>query len=138
VWRLETQLNSSQMNSTLKLLCTDHTEKQPLYCWEGVFTALLHNTRSYWSIACVFVAAEMCLPGRLGAMNGFRVSGPYTTARIMSPSTVTLCFTPYTFLLQFLGQRAKFTVRHEWAVGSFLFKGQNLMRIHFSTSLIPV
>jgi hypothetical protein len=34
---------------------------QPLYCWEGVFTASLHSTGSYSIVACVFVAAGMCL-----------------------------------------------------------------------------
>jgi hypothetical protein len=35
--------------------------KQPLYCWEGVFTEPLRSNRSY-SIVCVFVTAGMCLP----------------------------------------------------------------------------
>jgi hypothetical protein len=44
-------------------------ETQPLYCWEGVFTAPLHSNRSYSIVACVFIAEGMCLPGRCLAMN---------------------------------------------------------------------
>jgi hypothetical protein len=43
--------------------------KQPLYCWEGVLTAPLHSNGSNSIIACVFVAAGMCLPSRCLAMN---------------------------------------------------------------------
>jgi hypothetical protein len=42
---------------------------QPLYCWEGVFTAPLHRNWSYSIVACVFVAAGMCLPSCCLAMN---------------------------------------------------------------------
>jgi hypothetical protein len=50
---------------------------QPLYCWKGVFTAPLHNIGSYAIVACVFVAARMCLPCRCLAMNVYsdRYSG---------------------------------------------------------------
>jgi hypothetical protein len=33
-----------------------------------VFTALLHSNESYSIVACVFIAAEMCLPSRCLAM----------------------------------------------------------------------
>jgi hypothetical protein len=42
---------------------------QPSYCWEGAFTAPLHNNGSYSIVACVFVVAVMCLPSRCLAMN---------------------------------------------------------------------
>jgi hypothetical protein len=42
---------------------------QPVYCWEGVFTALLYNNGRYSIVACIFVAAGMCLSGRCLAMN---------------------------------------------------------------------
>jgi hypothetical protein len=42
---------------------------QPLYCWEGVFTAPLHKNGSYFIVACIFIAAGMCLPSRCLAMN---------------------------------------------------------------------
>jgi hypothetical protein len=44
-------------------------ETQPLYCWEGMFTAPLHSNGSYLIVACVFVAAGMCLPSRCLARN---------------------------------------------------------------------
>jgi hypothetical protein len=37
--------------------------------FEGAFTASLNSNRSYSIVACVFVAAEMCLPSRCVAMN---------------------------------------------------------------------
>jgi hypothetical protein len=42
---------------------------QPLYSWEGVFTAPLHSNGSYSVVACVFVASKMCLPSCWLAMN---------------------------------------------------------------------
>jgi hypothetical protein len=42
---------------------------QPLYCWEGVFTAPFHSNGSSSIITCVFVAAGMCLPSRCLARN---------------------------------------------------------------------
>jgi hypothetical protein len=42
---------------------------QSLYCWERVFTARLHRNGSYSIVACVFVAAGMCLRSRCLAMN---------------------------------------------------------------------
>jgi hypothetical protein len=55
---------------------------QPLYFLEDVFTAPFHSNGSYSIVACVFVAAGMCLPGHCLAMNiysdfdntGFRAS----------------------------------------------------------------
>jgi hypothetical protein len=37
---------------------------QPLYCWEGVFRASLPSNGSYSIVACVFVAAGICLSSR--------------------------------------------------------------------------
>jgi hypothetical protein len=42
---------------------------QPLYGWEGVFTAPLHSNESYSIVACIFVAVVMCLPSHCVAMN---------------------------------------------------------------------
>jgi hypothetical protein len=44
-------------------------ETQPLYCWESVITAPLHRNGSYYIVACVLVAAGMCLPSRCLVMN---------------------------------------------------------------------
>jgi hypothetical protein len=41
---------------------------QPLYCWEGVFTAPLYSKGSYSIVTCVFVGAGKCLPRRCLAM----------------------------------------------------------------------
>jgi hypothetical protein len=42
---------------------------QPLYCWEGVFTAPLHRNGSCSIVACVFVPTGMCISSRCLAMN---------------------------------------------------------------------
>jgi hypothetical protein len=48
---------------------TRTTQKtQPLYCWECMFTAPLSSNGSYSIVACVFVAAGMCLPSSCLAM----------------------------------------------------------------------
>jgi hypothetical protein len=80
-WRLETR-NSTLFNWTFLYNSFARTTQktQPLYFWEGVFTALLHKNGSYSIVACVFVAAGMCLPSRCLAMNvysdfTFRLSG---------------------------------------------------------------
>jgi hypothetical protein len=39
-----------------------------LYCCKGVFRASLHSDRSYPIVACLFVAAGMCLPSPCLAM----------------------------------------------------------------------
>jgi hypothetical protein len=43
--------------------------KQLLYCWEDVFTGLLHGNGSYSTVVCVFVAAGMRIPSRYPAIN---------------------------------------------------------------------
>jgi hypothetical protein len=42
---------------------------QPLCCWEGVFKAPLVSNGIYSIVACVIVAAGICLPSRCLAMN---------------------------------------------------------------------
>jgi hypothetical protein len=67
-WRLETRL--TLFNSTFlynHFARTMHIT-QPFYCWEGVFTAPLHSNGCS-IVACIFVAAEMCLPILCLAMN---------------------------------------------------------------------
>jgi hypothetical protein len=44
-------------------------ETQTLFCWEGVYTEPFHSNGSYSIVACVFVAAGMCLPSRCLAIN---------------------------------------------------------------------
>jgi hypothetical protein len=43
--------------------------KHKLYCWEVLFTTPLRNNGSYSIVACIFVAAGMCLLSRCLAMN---------------------------------------------------------------------
>jgi hypothetical protein len=43
--------------------------KQPLSYWKDVFTVPFHSNGSYSIVACVFVAARMCLPCRCLAIN---------------------------------------------------------------------
>jgi hypothetical protein len=68
-WRLETRL--TLLNWILLYNNFEGTtqKSQPLYYWEGVFTAPLHSNGSYSNVACVFVAAEICLPSRCPTMN---------------------------------------------------------------------
>jgi hypothetical protein len=42
---------------------------QPLYCWEGMFTAPLPSNESFSIVACVFVVEGMSLPIQCLAMN---------------------------------------------------------------------
>jgi hypothetical protein len=42
---------------------------QSLSFWEGGFTAPSHSNESYSIVACVFVAARMCLPSHCLTMN---------------------------------------------------------------------
>jgi hypothetical protein len=56
------------------------------YCWEGVFTAQLYSKGSYSIVACVFVAAEMCLPSSCLAMD---VSSDFTIPAFGRHVTVT-------------------------------------------------
>jgi hypothetical protein len=63
------KLDSARLNGFKKTLLYKYfartTQKtQPLYCWEGVFTALLHSDGCYLIVACVFVTMGMCLPNR--------------------------------------------------------------------------
>jgi hypothetical protein len=54
------------------------SKKKPHYCWEGVFTAPLHNDGSCSIVACIFVAEGMCLPSRClanGHLLWFHYSG---------------------------------------------------------------
>jgi hypothetical protein len=69
-WRLETQLSLLNWNHLYNHFASTTQKLQPLYCWEGVFTAPLHSNGSY-SIVCVrvIVVAGMCLPSRCLAMN---------------------------------------------------------------------
>jgi hypothetical protein len=62
--------NSSKLNCSLYLLCTNHTENS-LYYWEGVFTAPLHTNGSYSIVVCVLVAVGTCLPSCCLEMNVF-------------------------------------------------------------------
>jgi hypothetical protein len=64
--------NSTQFFSNklfFKITLHGPRRKQPIYIWEGVFTAPLHSNGSYWSAACVFVAAGICSPSRYLAMH---------------------------------------------------------------------
>jgi hypothetical protein len=46
------------------LTVTSNHTWHSLLCWEGLFTAPLTRNGSYPIVACVFVAAGMCLPTR--------------------------------------------------------------------------
>jgi hypothetical protein len=61
-WRLETE-------ATLLYNHFERTTQKTVYCWEGVFTEPLHSNGSYSIVACIFVAAGMCLPSRSLVMN---------------------------------------------------------------------
>jgi hypothetical protein len=59
------------------LSCTDRTETQTLYCFEGVFTAPLRSNGSYAIVDFVFVAVGMCLPSHclaMGVYSDFSIS----------------------------------------------------------------
>jgi hypothetical protein len=68
-WRLETRL--ILLNWTLLYSHFTRTKRktQPLYSWEGVFTAPLHINVSYSIVVFILVAAGMCLPSRCLTMN---------------------------------------------------------------------
>jgi hypothetical protein len=59
--RLFTSLNG--LNWTLPYNNFERTTQktQPLYYWEGVFTAPLHSNGSCSTVACIFVAPRICL-----------------------------------------------------------------------------
>jgi hypothetical protein len=61
--------SSSKLDLTEIFFITTLQGPQPLHCWEGVFTASLHSNGSYSIVACVFIAAGMCLPSRCLAVN---------------------------------------------------------------------
>jgi hypothetical protein len=63
------KLDSTQLNSSLWPLCTDHAENKASPFSEGVFTAPFHSNGSYSIVVCVFVAAGMCSPSRCLEMN---------------------------------------------------------------------
>jgi hypothetical protein len=52
-----------------KHLARTTQKTQPLCCWEGVFTAPLYSNESYSSVACVFIAAGVCLQSRCLTIN---------------------------------------------------------------------
>jgi hypothetical protein len=68
-WRLETHLTLLNWTLLHNNFARTTQETQPLYRWEGVFTASQHSNGSYSIVACVFVAAGMCLVSRCPAMN---------------------------------------------------------------------
>jgi hypothetical protein len=47
----------------------DHAENTASLLLGGVFTAPVHNNGSYLIVACVFIAAGMCLPSCCLAMD---------------------------------------------------------------------
>jgi hypothetical protein len=68
-WLLEALDDCQLRNSPNKHLSRTTRKIQRLYCLEGVFTAPLHSNGCYSIVACVYVAAVMCLPSRCLAMN---------------------------------------------------------------------
>jgi hypothetical protein len=74
-WRLETRLNSSQLNFFYNHFARIMQKTRLLYCWEGVFTAPFHSDGSYSIVVCVFVDAGMCLPSHCLPMD---VSSDFT------------------------------------------------------------
>jgi hypothetical protein len=68
-WRLETQPTPLNWTLLYNHFARTTQKTQPPYCWEGVITVQLHSNGSYSIVACVFVAAGMCLPSRCLAMN---------------------------------------------------------------------
>jgi hypothetical protein len=80
--------NSTRLFSTeIFFITTLHgpRRKQPLYCWEGVFTAPLHSNGSYSIVAYIFVAAGMCQPSHCLAMN---VYSDFTIPALMRHVTI--------------------------------------------------
>jgi hypothetical protein len=62
---------------------------QPLYCWEGMFGVPLHSNGSYSIVACIFVAAGMCLPSIYLTMDVSDFSIPALVRHV----TICFCFT---------------------------------------------
>jgi hypothetical protein len=68
-WRLETQPTLLNWTLLYNHFARTTQKTQRLYCWEGVFAVPLHSYGRYSVVACVFVAAGMCLPSRCLTMN---------------------------------------------------------------------
>jgi hypothetical protein len=68
-WHAETRLTLLSWTLLNNHFARTTQETQPLYCWEGVFTAPMHSNGSYSIVSCVFVAAVMCLMSCCLAMN---------------------------------------------------------------------
>jgi hypothetical protein len=69
VSKLDSSLNGLSWTLPYNYFARTTQKTQPLYCWEGMFTAPLHSNGSYSIVACVFFAPEMCLPSHCLAMN---------------------------------------------------------------------
>jgi hypothetical protein len=85
---------SSCMTSSSYSLRVDPTEstvsEQFLYCYRGVLTSPLHRSGSYPVVACVFVAAGMCLPS---SCLGMDLSSDFTIPAFGHHVTVFFCLT---------------------------------------------
>jgi hypothetical protein len=73
-WRFEHSTHFYTAAASFGTLLHNHfarsTQKtQHLYSWKGMLTAPLHSNGSYSIVACLFIAAGMCLPSRCLAMN---------------------------------------------------------------------
>jgi hypothetical protein len=69
VSKLDSSLNGLNWALPYNYFAQTTQKAQAFYCWEGVFTALLHSNGRNSIVACVFVAAGMCLPSRCLAVN---------------------------------------------------------------------
>jgi hypothetical protein len=100
VFMHRTQIQSTIFNSLVStnilswILLYNHfartTQKtQPPHCWEGVFTAPLHSNGSYSFVACVFVAAGMCLLSRFLSTNVYSdFAIPALGRHVTAPSNI--------------------------------------------------
>jgi hypothetical protein len=68
-WLIETWLTFLNWNFPYNHFAWTTQKTQPVSCFEGVFTAPLHSNGSYLIVACIFVAAGMCLPSHCLGMN---------------------------------------------------------------------
>jgi hypothetical protein len=71
VSKLDTSLNGHNWTLLYNHFTRTTQKTQPLYRWEGMFTAPFPGNGSYSIVACVFVAAGMCLPSSFLAKNVF-------------------------------------------------------------------
>jgi hypothetical protein len=71
VWRLGRRLTLLSCTLLYNNFARTTQKTQPLYCWEGVFTAPLHSNGICSIVACVFVAAGMCLLSRCLVLNDY-------------------------------------------------------------------